>query len=807
MYSLFSLLSAILWLVGLVAAIGWLKRGGRTLEQALRSQLAAELRQKAAGRPDAINQALMEAAGQIEDPAAGPSVASFVSSLPQLAGQPGHVVTTQQTAAAPQAPETKDWWDMDLSLSTAKLDNVNLLLFLGAFLVVASAGIFIGVNYDSLSGIFKTGFLAILATLFLLSGLMMSRFSNRLRPAGETFTGIGLVLAPLVGLAAYNFTAARLYPGLIWFITSLAVLMMYLVVLQVTRHTYVVYFMGFSCLSLFESSIKLFDGPVYWYGWGMAVTSVVLLAFGRWRGWWPEAAHSLDLTGQLFMPISLLMALAYTGESGWTQFGLTVLLAAGFYGVQIWLENGHQRADAYFGLALTGLPVGLASIIWEQSGSGVVSALLLVGAGLYTAIAITLKPRLNLTRQLMLAVIANVLPFATLLVSLDDEVTVLAGLLVSVAVGGLTAAVWRQTGLATIAVMSSLAVPYVALRLVVEPLPPAGWLPASYLLLAPVYIYLRQLTRHWADNPEIPSTGGLLATLVLAILSAALVGTGTLLVTVGTSALIMAAYAWLERQPAYILVAAALSYLALYLVPEYAGWQSETANMFIMLAAVSWYVVGFSQGHTNMRTWSEAWRLAGIMGALVGIIIGFDDPELTFYGPTALALLSGFVMGEGYLRRSANIMEGGAAVAVLAFNWFCVRLECTNAQVYTWPWTLYLAGLAYNRRHLGQAVYDGWVAAALASATLPVAIQALADDGQMYGLELIIIALILISGGLAWRYRLVAWWGAGTLIAEVLYQMQDVLFAIPKYLISALIGLGLLAVAIYLLSRRPKNQL
>jgi hypothetical protein len=86
--------------------------------------------------------------------------------------------------------------------------------------------------------------------------------------------------------------------------------------------------------------------------------------------------------------------------------------------------------------------------------------------------------------------------------------------------------------------------------------------------------------------------------------------------------------------------------------------------------------------------------------------------------------------------------------------------------------------------------------------SFPIAGQALQDDGQLYGLELIFIALGLVLAGSVMRYRLVQWWGAGTLVIEVLYQIRDFLFALPKYLISAALGLALLGTAIVLLQRR-----
>src|SRR5205085_962180 len=110
----------------------------------------------------------------------------------------------------------------------------------------------------ALSGGFKTVFLAIFTAIFYSTGLGLYLKAPKLRPAGSTFTGIGLVLLPLVGLAAYNFTSVHAYGHSVWFLTSLASLAAYSLTLLLTRQTYIAYLMAFTALSLFESGVSLF---------------------------------------------------------------------------------------------------------------------------------------------------------------------------------------------------------------------------------------------------------------------------------------------------------------------------------------------------------------------------------------------------------------------------------------------------------------------------------------------------------------------------------------------------------------------
>ena len=95
---------------------------------------------------------------------------------------------------------------------------------------------------------------------------------------------------------------------------------------------------------------------------------------------------------------------------------------------------------------------------------------------------------------------------------------------------------------------------------------------------------------------------------------------------------------------------------------------------------------------------------------------------------------------------------------------------------------------------------------ALAILTIPVAGQALGCTGQWYGLELIGLALAIFGVGVNLNYKLITYWGAATITAEVLYQIRSVLFALPEYLISAVLGVEIVAVAIVLLGRRKPPQ-
>ncbi len=230
-------------LIGIITSIRWLTHNGRSSIHTTRHMVADELRLRADDHKGKVRQQLLDVAEALEldvpyNPVSAESdhpEGSFITD--KLAGNG----TIKDSSGAVIQPSLVS---RDLRDVVASMDNINLLLFLGAFLIVVSAGIFVGYNFQTLSGFTKVAFLFLFTAAFYLTGLVLYLGSPKLRPAGTTFTGIGLVLMPFVGVAAYNFTAAHNQGSLVWLITSLVSFALYAVTLAATRQTYIAYLMG-----------------------------------------------------------------------------------------------------------------------------------------------------------------------------------------------------------------------------------------------------------------------------------------------------------------------------------------------------------------------------------------------------------------------------------------------------------------------------------------------------------------------------------------------------------------------------------
>jgi len=225
-------------------------------------------------------------------------------------------------------------------------------------------------------------------------------------------------------------------------------------------------------------------------------------------------------------------------------------------------------------------------------------------------------------------------------------------------------------------------------------------------------------------------------------------------------------------------------------------WPHEAYALVIIVVGSASYALGYTM---DDQARGQALRYSAIMATLFGALFAVSGDALA---PIAsLALGGGLLFTEARRQSNRTVEEAAIAVLILAFNWLLAYYNVSQTQAFTLPWAGYFAFLAYRRRD-SRDTRDLFTGVALAALTLPIAGQALSDTGQLYGLELIFIALGLAIGGSVASNKLTMWWGVATLVCEVLYQMRDFLFALPKYLISAFLGLALLAVAIVLLQRR-----
>ncbi|MCC7543683.1 hypothetical protein IT415_03180 [bacterium] len=301
--------------------------------------------------------------------------------------------------------------------SRKMMQNANVLLYLGAFLIVIAAGTFVGSNYGSIDSMTKVVMLGALTAAFYISGLCLYRLTKRFQPAGITFAAIGLLMVPLVGLAVQTLLYDGQPAAPIWLATTAIALVLQLLTYALIRKSYIVYFSALTTVSLFQSLTATLEAPVYWYGWVMMLTSLAYIFLARVMKD-RQLVEALDVSAQVFVPISVVLSLLGWEEFGSWAIGTQLVLTAAFYLVCAGLRDFDQ-SDAevtYLGLAATLFPIGFGLVLHSRQVPMWVIAVLLLLIGLSYVVGDKYAPEarhkpIYAALAIALSLVAPMLPF------------------------------------------------------------------------------------------------------------------------------------------------------------------------------------------------------------------------------------------------------------------------------------------------------------------------------------------------------------------------------------------------------------
>jgi hypothetical protein len=108
------------------------------------------------------------------------------------------------------------------SLPTIEMpDNITLLLYVGAALVVIAAGVFVGGSWEAISGVARFALVLGFALGFGWTGELFVRFTEKLKSAGQTFRTVGTILLPFAALAYERYVLNGNAPAWYWVVTGL----------------------------------------------------------------------------------------------------------------------------------------------------------------------------------------------------------------------------------------------------------------------------------------------------------------------------------------------------------------------------------------------------------------------------------------------------------------------------------------------------------------------------------------------------------------------------------------------------------
>ena len=261
------------------------------------------------------------------------------------------------------------------------LRNINITLYAACLLLVAAASLFIGLAIPE--GARFAG-VTLVAGLFYTGGLVVHARSRRLRPAAVAFTGTGLALIPVVGLALHNLVL-RDAPSA-WLVTSVVGTAAYAYAAARLDSRVVAYLsMTFLLSTALASGASMRSGIMWYFLFIVLLATAVSLAAMRRPAWLRNIYLDAFIQSHRFLvPAAAGVALLTAVELGGWQFSLLFLAFSGYYAVLFLQASGRERLYSSYGFraaATVGLTV-LAYMVTDDSAAAVLasSVLLLVQA-------------------------------------------------------------------------------------------------------------------------------------------------------------------------------------------------------------------------------------------------------------------------------------------------------------------------------------------------------------------------------------------------------------------------------------------
>ena len=718
----------------------------------------------------------------------------------------------------PLLPETQQKNDV---ISNWYADNsINLLLYVGAFLIVLSASIFVGFQWGAIPGIIKAGLLTLLTLGFFGCGMQFYTIP-KIKNAGYTFIAIGALLVPVCGAAWYTFVLKEqgITSGTVWLVTSVISLVLYLFLSSKYKSLFYMYIATASTLSVSLSLVNTFQLNSRFYILASITTSFILLLSSVMVK--PEDKEAtklikipLEISSHILMPIALVYGLL-TGIGQNLLFSLegmlSIFLGAAFYFVSYRLSRQVWKLV----IAELLVPCGiLVYASWQQVGNMAALDAVTICGFLYLYCAWFCKQRKKFQEEedslLVIGFILVVLVYLYAWVTKTPGETAIFSFLVMVA-GGVIAVIKNKISYAMIVlIFLGLSVYHVYESL------PQFFLHLEYLTIPFVVLgfisYAIAIFRK--NNREYAQTFGFGTCLYLCVaLMFSFSSIAMLLIASGSISVIGGMSAVLFEEPQYIYLSNMFIYVFLIQVLRF--YSVSFFSYPLYLAGLAYCLYGGSSGVraiTGRNQLSVCYRNSGLVAAAItpvifGMIsVGMHSDMVmeqyalvTAYGATIL-----FGLDMTY-RKTPGFGYVTSAMAVLTYLWQVWFWGVTETLWYTVPVGMYFIILSYVQRLHGNR--EGMHTLTLIGCLfllVPPFFLSFGANAVLYSLVLGGFGICLIALGITWNDVYYRYAGVAGVVLAVLPQTWDFVLSLPRWVLVGGAGALFIGTALYLMLRKKE---
>jgi hypothetical protein len=243
--------------------------------------------------------------------------------------------------------------------------NINITLYVASLLLVAAAALFIG---TSLPPMLRFAGVCTVTALFYGAGFVLHASVERLRPAAVAFTGTGLAMVPVAGLALYNFALPDGHTA--WLLTSLIGTAAYVAAAVRLESRVLVYLSLTFVASTAFSGVSILGGALVWYFAALIGVAVLLtcLSLGR-PGWLPPVyVRPLMVLHPYVVPAVAVAATCVPLYLDKADYALIIALCGVYFGLMAAVPGPWRLRNFY--AARAALTVAAAVAIWDLTGRG-----------------------------------------------------------------------------------------------------------------------------------------------------------------------------------------------------------------------------------------------------------------------------------------------------------------------------------------------------------------------------------------------------------------------------------------------------
>jgi fumarate reductase subunit D len=781
----------------------------------------------------------------------GPQLQQPVTALPQPPPEPARAALPRPAASQPAFGE----WLTD--------QQANLLLYLGAFLILLATIVFVAYSHDQLDPYLETGILVVGTIAFLGAGAFCSGIA-RVREAGTVFFGVGALLVPLTFAGAYAFIGdEQLNPEMVWLLGSLTTALFYTSVSFTRLGRWYPLPAALALLSSLAASHSLLDVPFGTVSIGLLILMIAMdlpslvpvhparEVLGRV---WSNIAQVVVL---LTVAVLLYAAILEPADHAWVT-PVSFAVACGFYTLRALRPQTQAENSAPFNTSAALVLAGVAGVSLVY-GAGLPErwggpALLIVGL-VYTLAAVA-TPR-GWFGSLVLAGLSVVFVTASWLaleVVYFDYPGIGAAVHLAAAAYYAVSARWLVTRFEDMAAWSPLE-PGASAPIA------AAFIYASGLTLSIGYLYLlRSVAGVDVGEAEeviwpLAGLGGFLAVAgassrywwqearphlyvmaLAAALLAILYGSGVepdviYLLAIGTAASLLLAL-W-EREHRALAVPGVFGYpllltaLTYYEAPD-AWLPAALSACAVLLFAAGIALKKASIARQALAPWGDALLIGGLLYALVAPITGWvrladlvdrdGQVDGTHFERKAIYLsVIGSVIVLGLLTLEWSRLKHRLEFAVLASAFLVLalllaigHLNPANIQAYTAPLGLYCIALGvFAARSRGvsrewKELAEPGIAVGAAIIMGPSLLAAIKGDGWAYNAILLAEAVLFVAIALVQRWPRLLSLSIGFITLDAGYLLLFTGRPLPTWALLALAGLVVMAAGTAILLARDR---